>query len=110
MQDVDDDILTMGCASLFIVGQFAVDCNLPALQDLRDHLSGTAISPIPIALINQVCELAVSDRTGVIVLGSANSNLYVSTRKLIVERLTQRAVDRVLLVIALSLAQCIRDH
>uniref|UniRef100_A0A914V3Y6 KAT8 regulatory NSL complex subunit 3 n=1 Tax=Plectus sambesii TaxID=2011161 RepID=A0A914V3Y6_9BILA len=74
--DVDDDILTVTAPCLFVVGQFACDSSFDVLQDLRDHMRS---------------------ESGLIVVGSANSNLYVSPRKLMIERLSLRAVHRLIL-------------
>uniref|UniRef100_A0A915BU82 KAT8 regulatory NSL complex subunit 3 n=1 Tax=Parascaris univalens TaxID=6257 RepID=A0A915BU82_PARUN len=74
--DVDDDILLTYCPSLFIVGEEAIDCDVREIQRMAYRMKTPA---------------------GVIVIGSADSNLHVSILRLCVERFTQRTVERALL-------------
>uniref|UniRef100_F1KRU8 KANSL3 helical domain-containing protein n=1 Tax=Ascaris suum TaxID=6253 RepID=F1KRU8_ASCSU len=74
--DVDDDILLTYCPTLFIVGEEAIDCDVREIQRMAYRMKAPA---------------------GVIVIGSADSNLHVSILRLCVERFTQRTVERALL-------------
>ncbi|VDN56140.1 unnamed protein product [Dracunculus medinensis] len=74
--DVDDDILLTYCPTLFIVGEKSTDCNIYELQRMASRMIAPA---------------------GVMLVGSANNNLQVSSLRLSTERFTQRTVQRALL-------------
>ncbi|KAL3986008.1 hypothetical protein ACH3XW_41010 [Acanthocheilonema viteae] len=74
--DVDDDILLTYCPTLFVIGDQATDCDVRELQVMATRM----IAP-----------------TGVIVIGSSNSDLHPSALRLAIERFTHRTVQRALL-------------
>ncbi|CAG9540512.1 unnamed protein product [Cercopithifilaria johnstoni] len=74
--DVDDDILLTYCPTLFVIGDQATDCDVRELQVMATRM----IAP-----------------TGVIVVGSSNSDLHPSTLRLTIERFTHRTIQRALL-------------
>uniref|UniRef100_A0A914D262 KANSL3 helical domain-containing protein n=1 Tax=Acrobeloides nanus TaxID=290746 RepID=A0A914D262_9BILA len=74
--DVEDEILLTYCPTLFIVGEHASDCSLKDLQKLRENMT---------------------QENGLIVVGGANSNLYVNALRLSMERVSQRCVARTIL-------------
>ncbi|KAI1705778.1 protein sumv-2 [Ditylenchus destructor] len=71
--EVDDDICLTYCPSLFVVGEYAADVELEAMQNMRRNM--------------------IVDN-GLIVVGGANHNLLVSHHKLNIERVSQKCVER----------------
>ncbi|KAI1713372.1 protein sumv-2 [Ditylenchus destructor] len=71
--EVDDDICLTYCPSLFVVGEYAADVELEAMQSMRRNM--------------------IVDN-GLIVVGGANHNLLVSHHKLNIERVSQKCVER----------------
>ncbi|KAH7725730.1 Protein F54D11.2 [Aphelenchoides avenae] len=74
--EVDDDICLTYCPSLYVVGEHASDVDFGAMQRLRK---------------NMICE------TGLVIVGGADRNLYVSPLTLTTERVSQRCVERTIL-------------
>ncbi|KAI6174691.1 hypothetical protein M3Y97_01018600 [Aphelenchoides bicaudatus] len=73
---VDDTICVSYCPSLFVVGDSAANVSVRELQNMRE---------------NMICE------SGLVLVGGADSNLYVSPLVLSVERVSQHCVDRIIL-------------
>ncbi|CAD5223578.1 unnamed protein product [Bursaphelenchus okinawaensis] len=73
---VDDNICITYCPSLFVIGESASNCDLVDIQQLQQ---------------NMICD------SGVIVVGNADKNLFVSPVALSVERVSQHCVDRLIL-------------
>lgn len=73
---MDDVICVSYCPSLFVVGEEATNVDMNALQQMRE---------------NMVCD------SGLVVVGGADRNLYVSPLWLGVERVSQHCVDRAIL-------------
>uniref|UniRef100_A0A915D1Y6 Uncharacterized protein n=1 Tax=Ditylenchus dipsaci TaxID=166011 RepID=A0A915D1Y6_9BILA len=71
--DVEDEICLTYCPSLFVVGENAADVNFEALQNMRKNI--------------------IVD-SGLIVVGAANHNLFVSQLRLNIERISQKCVER----------------
>jgi len=70
---VEDELCLTYCPTLFIVGELAMDTSLETMQHIRRNM--------------------VVD-SGMVVVGSANHNLYVSSTRLTLERLSQKCVER----------------
>ncbi|CAD5232267.1 unnamed protein product [Bursaphelenchus xylophilus] len=73
---VDDNICITYCPSLFVVGENASNCDIQEMQEMRQ---------------NMICD------SGLIVIGNADKNLYVSPTALSIERASQHCVDRLIL-------------
>ncbi|KAI1696543.1 protein sumv-2 [Ditylenchus destructor] len=70
---VEDDICFTYCPSLFVVGEYATDVDLEAMQEMRRNMIAA---------------------TGLVVVGGANHNLFVSHQRLNIERVSQKCVER----------------
>lgn len=76
-QSVDDTICVSYCPSLFVIGELATNASVRDFQAIRE---------------NMICE------SGLVVVGGADNNLYVSPLVLSIERVSQHCVDRIILV------------
>lgn len=93
---MDDDICLTYCPSLYVVGEHASDVNFSAMQRLRKNMI-CELSPFASLVIKIACNV-FSGETGLVIVGGADRNLYVSPRVLTTERVSQRCVERSVLV------------
>lgn len=85
------------CPSLYVVGEHATDVELNLMQRLRRNMICKDFTSTFRVSWNFSHYATLGD-TGLVVVGGADRNLYVSPTVLATERVSQRCVDRTVLV------------